>query len=146
VERQQVQPGSVTCIQRFGSALSLNVHYHLISLKGVYLDRTHQGRKPRFLKVEVPTDTDIADVCSCGAGDVVQKISRWVIRTLRHLGYLETGLDTVVTDSDPCVTTSPSSPALWRPPSCSISPLGSGPDKTCAALAQALGMQGNTPH
>src|ERR1700745_2595347 len=30
VERQQVQPGSVTCIQRFGSALNLNVHSHLI--------------------------------------------------------------------------------------------------------------------
>jgi len=146
VERQQVQPGSVTFIQRFGSALSLNVHYHLIFLKGVYLDRTHQGRKPRFLKVEVPTDTDTTDVCSCGAGDVVQKISQRVIRTLRHLRYLETDIDAVATGSDLCVTTSPSSPALWRPPSCSISPLGSGPDNTCAALARAVGMQGNTPH
>ena len=25
--------------------------------------------------------------------DVVQQISRWVIRTLRRLGYLEAGLD-----------------------------------------------------
>ena len=43
------------------------------------------GLKPRFIKVEPPTDADITAV--------VQKISRRVIRTLRHLGYLETGLD-----------------------------------------------------
>jgi Putative transposase len=94
VERQQVQPGSVTFIQRFGSALNLNVHYHLIFLEGVYLDRTDQGRKPRFLKVEPPTDTDIADV--------VQKISRRVIRTLCRLGYLEAGIDdAMATGYDP---------------------------------------------
>jgi Putative transposase len=65
-------------------------------LEGVYLDRTEAGLKPRFVKVEPPTDADIADVCSCGAGDVVQKISRRVIRTLRRLGYLEAGIDAVV--------------------------------------------------
>jgi hypothetical protein len=68
-------------------------HYHLIFLEDAYLGRTHQGRKLRFLKVEGPTDTDIADV--------VSKISRRVIRTLRHLGCLETGIDAVVTGSDP---------------------------------------------
>src|SRR5262249_17059421 len=88
VERQKVQPGSVTFIQRFGSALNLNVHYNWLFLEGVYLDCTDQGRKPRFLKVEPPTDTDIADV--------VQKIGRRVIRTLRRLGYLEAGIDDAV--------------------------------------------------
>src|SRR5215470_18548358 len=78
VPRAIIQPGSVTFIQRFGSALNLNVHYHLLFLEGVYLDRTDQGRKPRFLAVEPPTDTDIADV--------IRKISHRVIRTLRHLG------------------------------------------------------------
>ncbi len=28
MDRTQVQPGSVTCIQRFGSALNLNLHVH----------------------------------------------------------------------------------------------------------------------
>ena len=94
VKRQQVQPGSVTCIQRLGSALNLNVHYHLIFLEGVYLDRTDQGRKPRFLKVEVPTDSDITDV--------VQQSSRRVIRTLCRLGYLEAGIDdAMATGYDP---------------------------------------------
>ena len=81
VERPQVHLGSVTFIQRFGSALTLNVHYHVVVLEGVYLDRTEAGLKPRFLKVEPPSDADIAEV--------LQKISRRVIRTLRQLGYLE---------------------------------------------------------
>src|SRR6266849_6823510 len=94
VERPQVHPGSVTFIQRFGSALNLNVHYHLLFLEGVYLDRTNQGRKPRFLQGEPPTDTDIATV--------VQTISHRVIRTLRSLGYLEAGGDAAVaTGYDP---------------------------------------------
>src|SRR5881409_3991469 len=93
-ERSQVHPGSVTFIQRFGSALNLNVHYHLLFLEGVYLDRTDQGCKPRFLQGEPPTDTDITDV--------IQKISRRVIRKLRHLGYLEVGSDdAVATGYDP---------------------------------------------
>jgi Putative transposase len=83
--RGQVHPGSVTFIQRFGSALNLNVHFHLLFLEGVYLECADQGRKPRFLAGEPPTDTDITDV--------IQKISRRVIRTLRHLGCLEAGIE-----------------------------------------------------
>ena len=33
------QSGAVTFIQRFGSALNVNLHYHVIFLEGVYLDR-----------------------------------------------------------------------------------------------------------
>jgi len=92
--------GSVTFIQRFGSAINLNVHYHVVFLEGVYLDRTAQGRTPRFLPGEPPTDTDIADV--------VQKISRRVIRKLRQLGYLEAGLNAAVaTGYDPLVDDAP---------------------------------------
>src|SRR2546422_4594328 len=91
---------SVTCIQRFGSALNLNVHFHMVFLEGVYLERTDQGRTPRFLQGEPPTDTDIAAV--------VQKISRRVMRKLRHLGYLEAGSDAAVaTGYDPLVDDAP---------------------------------------
>ena len=93
-ERATVHPGSVTFIQRFGSALQLNLHFHGIGLEGVYLDRTNQGLKPRFVPGEPPTDTDIAAV--------LQKISRRVIRMLRRLGYLETGMEApVATGYDP---------------------------------------------
>src|SRR5499427_3120180 len=98
--RATAHPGSVTFIQRFGSALQLNVHYHVLYLEGVYLDRTDQGRPPRFLAGEPPTDTDIAAV--------VQKISHRVIRLLRRLGYLEMGLEApVATGYDPLRDTAP---------------------------------------
>jgi hypothetical protein len=92
--RAKVQPGSVTFMQRFGSALNLNFHLHMIFLEGVYLDRTDQGLTPRFVKREPPTDADIATV--------IQTISRRVTRTLRCLGYLKAGTDDVVaTGHDP---------------------------------------------
>jgi hypothetical protein len=87
--RAKLQPESVTFLQRFGSALNVNLHFHGIFLEGVYVDRTEAHRKPRFVKGEPPTDADIAAV--------VQQISRRVIRTLRRLGYLEAGTDDVVT-------------------------------------------------
>jgi hypothetical protein len=60
----------------------------------VYLDRTDQGLKPRFITSEPSTDADSAAV--------VQKISRRIIRTLRHLGSLEASTDNVVaTGHDP---------------------------------------------
>jgi Transposase zinc-binding domain/Putative transposase len=99
-ERHKVHPGSVTFIQRFGSALNLNVHYHLLFLEGVFLARTDQGRTPRFLAGEPPTDTDIADV--------VQKSSHRVLRTLRRLGDLEVGMEPpVATGYDPLRDTAP---------------------------------------
>src|SRR5262249_50708326 len=48
-ERTNVHPGSVTFLQRFGSALNVNLHCHGVFLEGVYLERTDAGRKPRFL-------------------------------------------------------------------------------------------------
>jgi putative transposase/transposase-like zinc-binding protein len=99
-ERQNVQPGSVTFLQRFGGALQLNLHYHVIVMEGVFLDRTDQGLKPRFLKGEPPSDADVAHV--------VQKISRRVIRKLRRLGYLEAGMDIpVATGYDPLLDNEP---------------------------------------
>ena len=79
---QEVMPISKTCNQL------------VVFLEGVYLDRTDQGLKPRFVKGEPPSDADITAV--------VQKISRRVIRTLRQLGYLEAGSDGAIpTGHDP---------------------------------------------
>src|SRR6266567_8938351 len=94
VPRDKLQSGSVTFIQRFGSALNVNLHFHGVFLEGVYLDRTEACLKPRFLTVEPPSDVDVADV--------MQKISHRVVRKLRHLGYLEAGGDAAVaTGYDP---------------------------------------------
>src|SRR5215470_16894228 len=99
-ERATVHPGSVTFLQRFGSALNVHLHFHILFLEGVYLDRTAAGLKPRFLAGAPPTDTDIAAV--------LQKIRHRVIRKLRRLGYLETGMEApVVTGYDPLRDTAP---------------------------------------
>lgn len=76
------------------STSNSNVHYHLLFLEGVYLDRAEASRKPRFLTGEPPSDADVAAV--------VQKISHRVIRKLRQLGYLEAGGDApMATGYDP---------------------------------------------
>ena len=94
VPQDKVQPGSVTFIQRFGSAINVNLHFHCVFLEGVYLDRTEAGFTPRFVTGEPPTDAEIAAV--------ITKISHRVIRKLRQLGYLEAGLDAAVaTGYDP---------------------------------------------
>jgi hypothetical protein len=100
LERATVHPGSVTFIQRFGSAINVNLHVHGVFMEGVYLDRTAVGLKPRFVTSEAPSDADIAAV--------LQKISHRVIRKLRRLGYLETGLEPpVATGYDPLRDTAP---------------------------------------
>jgi Putative transposase len=99
-DRQNVQPGLVTFLQRFGGALKANLHYHVIVMEGVFLDRTDQGLKSRFVKGEPSSAADIANV--------VQKISRRIIRKLPRLGYLEAGMDVpVATGYDPLLDTEP---------------------------------------
>ena len=48
-------PGAVPLIQRFGSALNLNIHFHMIFLDGVYLPV--EGAAPVFRHVPAPTGT-----------------------------------------------------------------------------------------
>jgi hypothetical protein len=68
--------------------------------EGVYVDRAEQGRKPCFVKLEPPTDNDIAKV--------VGKISQRVIRKLRQLGYLEAGIEApIATGYDPLLDDEP---------------------------------------
>jgi hypothetical protein len=99
-ERHKIQAGSVTFLQRFGSSLNLNLHFHTIFLEGVYQGRTDAGLKPRFVKAEPPSNADISAV--------LQKISHRVIRKLRRLGYLEAGIDVpVATGYDPLLDNEP---------------------------------------
>jgi hypothetical protein len=138
VARQQVQPGSVTFIQRFGGALNLNVHFHCVFLEGVYLDRTAAGLKPRFVKGEPPSDADIAEV--------VQTISRRVIRKLRHLGYLEAGSDpAMATGYDPLVV---DEPALARTLAASVTQriaFGERAGQQVRRIGAGFGSEGERP-
>ena len=51
------QTGAVTLIQRFGSALNLNIHFHMLILDGVY---TRQGKC--FRRVSAPSSNGPAVV------------------------------------------------------------------------------------
>jgi hypothetical protein len=57
-----LKTGAVTVIQRFDSALALNVHFHSLVLDGVYaLDR---GARPVFHPTPPPTDAEVAAVAT----------------------------------------------------------------------------------
>jgi len=138
LERATVHPGSVTFIQRFGSALNVNLHFHCVFIEGVYLDRTAAGRKPRFVQAAPPTDTDIAAV--------VRKIRRRVIRKLRRLGSLETGMEPpVATGYDPLRDTAPE---LARTMAASVQQriaCGARAGQQVRRIGSGFGAEGETP-
>ncbi len=55
IERASAQCGAVTLIQRFGSALNLNVHFHMLWLDGVYEGAERPHLKPRLHRTRAPT-------------------------------------------------------------------------------------------
>ena len=49
---REAATGAVTLVQRFGSALNLNIHLHMLCLDGVYAPRRDGGL--RFRRVKAP--------------------------------------------------------------------------------------------
>jgi hypothetical protein len=72
--RGRLQTGSLTVVQRFGSALGLNVHFHSLVLDGVHATRPDGSLL--FHPLPAPTDQDVARV----ARAVSRKISRVLAR------------------------------------------------------------------
>ena len=68
------QSGAVTLIQRFGSALNLNLHFHMLYLGGVY------DKKGYFWPVKPPTKEDL--------DYITHVIAKRVSRFLEREGYL----------------------------------------------------------
>ncbi|MBL8201475.1 MAG: transposase, partial [Chromatiales bacterium] len=71
------QAGAVTLIQRFGSALNLNIHFHMLCLDGAYA--LAQGR-PRFRRVPPPTTAEL--------DALLQQITARIGRHLERRGLL----------------------------------------------------------
>ncbi|MCP5068580.1 MAG: IS91 family transposase [bacterium] len=90
---QQAQCGSVTAIQRFGSALNTNPHFHSILLDGVYGGPPHAPGP--FIPLPPPTLEDITRV--------VAGTARRVMRLLEKRG-LENEDDSLTAD-DPLLAT-----------------------------------------
>ena len=53
--------GSIDFIQRFGGAINLNIHFHLLQMGGVYIKRR---RKLVFKKMGIPTNQELSDLLS----------------------------------------------------------------------------------
>jgi ribosomal protein S27E len=56
--KTSAQTGAVTLIQRFGSALNLNIHYHMLFLDGVYI--ADKYGVSRFRRVKAPTSDELS--------------------------------------------------------------------------------------
>nr|WP_244887048.1 transposase [Alteromonas lipolytica] len=54
--KKQAKTGAVTYIQRFGSALNLNIHFHMLFLEGVITQTQGQAQ---FKRVKAPSHNDV---------------------------------------------------------------------------------------
>jgi ribosomal protein S27E len=77
--------GAVTLIQRFGSALNLNIHFHMLLLDGVYTGGHAAQAKPCFQRVKAPDRAELEQL--------VYAISERTGRYLERQGLLVRDLD-----------------------------------------------------
>lgn len=75
LSRKRAHTGAVTFIQRFGSALNLNIHFHMLFLDGAYLDTLQKNGDLKFVQIDTIASQDFIEL--------THKIS------LRVAGYLE---------------------------------------------------------
>ncbi len=82
IDRASAQCGAVTLIQRFGSALNLNIHFHMLWLDGVYdANDERPQRKPRLHRARAPSSAQLTEL--------VGRIAHRVCRHLARRGWLE---------------------------------------------------------
>ena len=74
------ESGTVTVIQRFGSALNLNVHFHVLALDGVYAPVEESGGPGiRFHALPAPETAEVAELLAV----VTRRIFRVLVRSGR---------------------------------------------------------------
>ena len=73
--KPMAQTGAVTLIQRFGSALNLNIHFHMLFLDGVYIGGAN-GYPIRFLGVKAPTKGELTRLTHM----IAQRVGRYLER------------------------------------------------------------------
>ena len=82
--------GAVTLIRRFGSALNLNIHFHMLLLDGAC---DFKGRRPTFHRVPRPTPAELTKL--------LHTIGQRVARLLERLGPLVRDADSDHLDFEP---------------------------------------------
>jgi putative transposase len=86
-KKSMAHTGAVTLIQRFGSALNLNIHFHMLFLDGVYVGEA--GPSTRFRWVKAPTSAELTQLTHT----IAQRLARYLerqgllVRDAEH-GYL----------------------------------------------------------
>jgi hypothetical protein len=63
----------VTLIQRFGGALNLNIHFHMLFLDGVYSDNPH-GPRARLHWGKAPSSEDLTQLTHT----IAQRVARYL--------------------------------------------------------------------
>jgi ribosomal protein S27E len=89
--RASAVTGAVTLILRFGSALNLNVHFHLLVLDGVYR-REGEGRL-RFVPVPAPSTEELKRL--------VQRMAARIGRSLERSGHITRDMENAYLAFDP---------------------------------------------
>ncbi len=77
----RVEAGAITFVQRFGGALNLNVHFHVVAADGGWRCVT-DGSAPVFVAVRAPTRDDLAGVVA----RVVARVAKAFARTAEGEG------------------------------------------------------------
>jgi len=85
LQKTTAHTGAVTLIQRFGSALNLNVHLHMLFLDGVYVDDSKYESAVRFQWIQPPTTEELARL--------THTIAKRIGRYLERQGLLERDAD-----------------------------------------------------
>jgi len=73
------QTGAVTFVQRFGSALNMNVHFHMLFMDGVFYTPP-ESENPTFHTLDPPSDEEIRELVSV--------LAERITRHLKRKGYL----------------------------------------------------------
>jgi hypothetical protein len=71
--RQDARCGAIAVTQRFGSALNLNVHWHVLVPDGYFAKDPKTGRV-RFYQVGAPTDRDVENIVI----RIAERVERWL--------------------------------------------------------------------
>jgi hypothetical protein len=80
---KQAKTGAVTLIQRFGSALNLNIHFHMLFLEGAINENSWGGTT--FTRIKAPCHNDMVEL--------VHTISQRIARYLEKVGLVQRDME-----------------------------------------------------
>jgi hypothetical protein len=80
---KQANTGAVTLIQRFGSALNLNIHFHMLFLEGTISENSWGGTT--FTRIKAPCHNDMVEL--------VHTISHRIAKYLEKVGLVQRDME-----------------------------------------------------